>query len=749
MDSGKVAGKASPFDGEGTTMRIKRTESMDRRQRGSASTFKAIARSSSRRLLRLNSQSSLNGIIQVSQNEEKDTEENASGTKGSGRGKPELSGAQQEVTKAHHHHDARRDHKLHSHASVVRMDSAPVMQNPHMIPSRLVRQVAVGFSMTLMCTTDGQCYQWGTTAGIFICPSRVPELKEQHVLYVAVGPGKLEPDANRLEVAAAAAKLARKSKPSKNGQKPASNKGKTSKASGNLDQEKATITEEERINHFKNMEETGAPRRYDDEDHMCVITDAQESNLWTWGGNSHGQLGRGNCLFSGIPTRLSFGPDHHERVATVTCGHKFTIAVTETNHVWGFGKNDCGQLGLATMRNEYSTSTSSWRSTFRQDRSSRKSDKVTVPTMLSQLNAGYPKGGDLTKQDPFGPYVFMEERLPYQQQMSFSADGKPIGVVAKSSQSNSQNSRAYAALTEEEGPPGSSENVDSSMSIPVTSRYTQRDCMCVAGVDHAIMWTTTNDLPAGVSAVLAQMEEDGYNLDATDAMIADREEELALLRPPEDSEAQTESSNGTYENDMGELLSMPESDDDNGDNASDATRHLDRRRRRMLMTVFGGAVESDQNLGTNVVNSVDRGDAGTSAANPASSLEPPDEELLQQLSQDEEMDGALSLLVHLERNIKLTRRKQALIIDATKRLESEAEDVSSQVMDTSTNVRVLQDFVEDVSRLAHTSQDKPSESKTIQDNIIAVADDNTQLVESNQTVLDRTEMNHDRVVRNL
>ena len=167
------------------------------------------------------------------------------------------------------------------------------------------------------------------------------------------------------------------------------------------------------------------------------------------------------------------------------------------------------------------------------------------------------------------------------------------------------------------------------------------------------------------------------------------------------------------------------------------------------MTVFGGAVESDQNLGTNVVNSVDRGDAGTSAANPASSLEPPDEELLQQLSQDEEMDGALSLLVHLERNIKLTRRKQALIIDATKRLESEAEDVSSQVMDTSTNVRVLQDFVEDVSRLAHTSQDKPSESKTIQDNIIAVADDNTQLVESNQTVLDRTEMNHDRVVRNL
>ena len=47
---------------------------------------------------------------------------------------------------------------------------------------------------------------------------------------------------------------------------------------------------------------------FDNEDHLCVLTTEDEHNLWTWGGNDHGQLGRGTAgVFGWRPEQVSFG----------------------------------------------------------------------------------------------------------------------------------------------------------------------------------------------------------------------------------------------------------------------------------------------------------------------------------------------------------------------------------------------------------------------------------------------------------
>ena len=69
------------------------------------------------------------------------------------------------------------------------------------------------------------------------------------------------------------------------------------------------------------------------EDHLCAVTTEECHNLYTWGGNDHGQLGRGTKgEFGAHPEPVPFRSDQ-ERIAFVSAGCKFTIAVTEGNHV--------------------------------------------------------------------------------------------------------------------------------------------------------------------------------------------------------------------------------------------------------------------------------------------------------------------------------------------------------------------------------------------------------------------------------
>jgi len=109
-------------------------------------------------------------------------------------------------------------------------------------------------------------------------------------------------------------------------------------------------------------------------DHFAALTVETKYNLYTWGKNTAGQLGHGDKQNKKYPrkiiswkTRKAGNKDYGDslldyvkddlsniRIVQVTCSYKFTLAVTDNNRVFGFGKNDKGQLGLccATPRDD-------------------------------------------------------------------------------------------------------------------------------------------------------------------------------------------------------------------------------------------------------------------------------------------------------------------------------------------------------------------------------------------------------------
>lgn len=70
-----------------------------------------------------------------------------------------------------------------------------------------------------------------------------------------------------------------------------------------------------------------------------------EGNLFTWGEGSQGQLGSGQLpQQSPIPRKIAGLSDI--RIIQISCGHFHTVALSEDSNVFSWGKNDVGQLGL-------------------------------------------------------------------------------------------------------------------------------------------------------------------------------------------------------------------------------------------------------------------------------------------------------------------------------------------------------------------------------------------------------------------
>lgn len=75
--------------------------------------------------------------------------------------------------------------------------------------------------------------------------------------------------------------------------------------------------------------------------HTAVITN--EGSLFTFGLNSHGQLGHSEGqLYVPEPAEVPL-PEPATAVAT---GHYHTLCLTESNKLWAFGSNASGQLGF-------------------------------------------------------------------------------------------------------------------------------------------------------------------------------------------------------------------------------------------------------------------------------------------------------------------------------------------------------------------------------------------------------------------
>jgi alpha-tubulin suppressor-like RCC1 family protein len=75
----------------------------------------------------------------------------------------------------------------------------------------------------------------------------------------------------------------------------------------------------------------------------------EDGSLWSWGSNRQGQLGLGNQVTKlATPTRI---PDTNGFVA-VSASHCFSMALDQNGHVWSFGSNHSGVLGLGIDNRE-------------------------------------------------------------------------------------------------------------------------------------------------------------------------------------------------------------------------------------------------------------------------------------------------------------------------------------------------------------------------------------------------------------
>ena len=77
-------------------------------------------------------------------------------------------------------------------------------------------------------------------------------------------------------------------------------------------------------------------------EHFAAVAD--DGELFTCGYNARGQLGHGITAHVSAPRLVEalFG----RRVRLVACSYYHTVVATEADGVFGFGRNDFGQLGL-------------------------------------------------------------------------------------------------------------------------------------------------------------------------------------------------------------------------------------------------------------------------------------------------------------------------------------------------------------------------------------------------------------------
>lgn len=73
---------------------------------------------------------------------------------------------------------------------------------------------------------------------------------------------------------------------------------------------------------------------------MAVTSDGE---LYGWGWNKFGQVGVGDNVDRCSPVQVLF--PHDQKVVQICCGWRHTLAVTERNNVFSWGRGTNGQLG--------------------------------------------------------------------------------------------------------------------------------------------------------------------------------------------------------------------------------------------------------------------------------------------------------------------------------------------------------------------------------------------------------------------
>lgn len=79
------------------------------------------------------------------------------------------------------------------------------------------------------------------------------------------------------------------------------------------------------------------------QDHILILA---QGEVWSCGSNDHGQLGLGNEHSSSKVTAIPQLSRSRADVCAIAAGGRHSLALSTTGSVFGWGANDCGQLGL-------------------------------------------------------------------------------------------------------------------------------------------------------------------------------------------------------------------------------------------------------------------------------------------------------------------------------------------------------------------------------------------------------------------
>ncbi len=88
-------------------------------------------------------------------------------------------------------------------------------------------------------------------------------------------------------------------------------------------------------------------------DDFVVALDV-DGNIWTWGNNENGQLGRGDIgeAYSATPQMLSVQANSQDvKFINVAAGKDFAFALTTSGSVYSWGTSSRGQLGNGATSN--------------------------------------------------------------------------------------------------------------------------------------------------------------------------------------------------------------------------------------------------------------------------------------------------------------------------------------------------------------------------------------------------------------
>ncbi|TYZ60061.1 hypothetical protein PybrP1_005747 [[Pythium] brassicae (nom. inval.)] len=83
---------------------------------------------------------------------------------------------------------------------------------------------------------------------------------------------------------------------------------------------------------------------------VCAEPGGGKDFVYTFGRNDYGQLGHNDTIDRKVPHHVEALAEQH--VVSVACGQYHTLVVSSAGKAYGFGKNDYGQLGVESVENQ-------------------------------------------------------------------------------------------------------------------------------------------------------------------------------------------------------------------------------------------------------------------------------------------------------------------------------------------------------------------------------------------------------------